>query len=83
MVVEKLSDKAKVALLGKLDIDSLNTESLDTYNSLYVLARIASELDRGGFCEAASEVDELIKQKIRKLKEPGRLEAKAIRAKRR
>ena len=81
MVIDKLSDAAKAELFDKLNIASLDTDSLDTYNSLEVLARIATELDRGGFYESASEIDELIKQKINKLKDPGRLKAKAIRAK--
>jgi hypothetical protein len=78
MVIDKLSDKAKVALLSRLE----NCESeVEIRNALAFLADIADQLDHNGLCEAADKIDDLIKKKLKKLDEPGRLMAKQLREK--
>jgi len=81
MVINKLSDKAKVALLGKLDAIIENDPQIEADDSMVLLAELADRLDAEGFCEAANEIDALIEQKNKKLKRPGRMKAKEIRQK--
>jgi hypothetical protein len=76
MIIDKMSDKVKTALLGKLE--NCETE-VEAKSVLASLAIIADQLDSRGLCEAADEIDDLIKEKLKKLQKPGRAQVKQIR----
>lgn len=78
MIINKLSNKAKMALLGELDNYENEPEIKDVLASL---VDVANQLDSHGFCEAADEIDALVEEKLKKMAEPGRLQAKQLRRK--
>jgi len=69
MVLDKLSKEAKLQVM----------EDLGFANDICDLVFIADKLDEQGHCEAAEILDDIIKSKAQKLKDPVRMQVRKIR----
>jgi len=78
--IEDILSKHKEALSPKEENTELTPlDEFEFANDMSAFAALANDLDKRGFCEAADEIDELLKKTAVKKKEPGRSFAKWMR----